>query len=83
MATSLLGDDMYKNWFAKFFRLSKSSLHRDDVMSIDWTDIFKSEIFKHSLRGNDVLDALLHAMKSLVDRRTDNGSLGENFLAPI
>jgi hypothetical protein len=83
VATTLFSDDMNKNWLTKFFCLGKGSLHGSDVMSIDRANIFQTKIFKHSLRSNDVLDALLHAMQSFVDRRTNNGSLREDLLAPI
>ncbi|CAB4800542.1 unannotated protein [freshwater metagenome] len=48
------------------FEGSFQSLH---IVPINGTDVLQTQIFKHSLRRNDVLDALFHAMQGFVDRR--------------
>ena len=83
MSLALFGDDMQQNGFAKFFSLSKRALHGSDIMAIDRTDILQTEIFKHSLWGDNIFNALLHSVKSFVDRAAYDRSLCENFFAPI
>ena len=83
MALALFGDDMQENWFAKLFSLSKCALHGGNIVAINGADIFQSEIFKHTLWGDDIFDALLHSMKGLVNRIADHRSLGENFFTPV
>ena len=58
-------------------------LHRLDVVAVDRADVLQPEVLEHALWGDDVLDALLHAVQGLEDRLTDDWGPAEHLLAPL
>ncbi|CAB4875049.1 unannotated protein [freshwater metagenome] len=63
VAAALLGDRMHYHRPIKNFCPRKGVLHLAMIMPVNWADVLKAEIFKHSLRRDNVLDAFLHPMQ--------------------
>ena len=57
--------------------------HCFHIVTIHRPEIFQTQIFKHSLRGHNIFDALLHAVEGFVDRTTDYRCAFEHLLAPF
>ena len=52
------------------------------VMPVNGPDVLQPQVLEHSLRGDDVLDALLHAVQSAVQRVTHQRGAMQDALAP-
>ena len=73
IASPLLRDHVDHDRTREVARATQGMLDLDGVMPIDGADVLQAEVFEHPLRGDDVLQALLHAVKSLVDGCADDG----------
>ena len=57
-------------------------LQFSDVVAVDRPDVLQAQVLEHALRGNDVLEALLHPVQGPVDGLADDGRALEHLLAP-
>ena len=73
IASPLLRDHVDHDRTREVARATQGMLDLDGVMPIDGADVLQAEVFEHPLRGDDVLQALLHAVKSLVDGCANDG----------
>ena len=49
-------------------------LERSDVMAVDGSDVFQAKVLEHALWGEGVLEAFLHGVQRVVERRPDQAS---------
>ena len=63
VTAALLGNGMHNYRTIKNSRPRKGVLHLAMIMPVNGADVFKTEIFKHPLRRDNVLDAFLHPMQ--------------------
>ena len=53
-------------------RQGERGLERLDVVPVDRAEVLQAEVLEHALRRDEVLDAALHAVQRVVDRRADD-----------
>ena len=83
VAAALLRDDVHEHRAAVGAGLAQRRLDGRLVVPVDRAEVLQAEVLEHPLRGDDVLDALLHAVERLVHRAADHRGAVQRVLAPV
>jgi hypothetical protein len=83
VALALAGDHVHDHRRAVGLGAPQRVLHRLDVVPVDRADVLQPEVLEEPLRGDDVLEALLHPVQRVVDGSADHGGPAEERLAQL
>ena len=71
VAEALAGDRVHDHRPVEALGLGQHLLHRRAVVAVDRADVLQAEVLEEPLRGEGVLEALLHRVQGVVRRRAD------------
>ncbi len=83
VAAALLRDGVHDDRAGEVLGPGERELHLLLVVAVDRADVLQAEVLEQALRGDDVLDALLHPVQGAVDRLADDGRAVQDPLAPV
>ena len=69
VAEALAGDRVHDHRAVELLGLGERLLHRRPVVAVDRADVLQAEVLEEALRGDGVLEALLHRVQRVVRRR--------------
>ncbi len=80
VAEALAGHHVHDHRAAERLGPAQRLLDRVEVVPVDRSDVLEPEVLEHRLRGDRVLEALLHRVQDLVERRADQRRAPERVL---
>ena len=80
---TLLGDGVHDHRAAEGLGPAQRVLQRLDVVAVDRPDVLEPEVLEQSLRGHDVLDALLDPVQRLVGQPPGRAAALQHGLAEV
>ena len=84
VAVALAGDRVHDHRAAEALARRSAASTAVDVVAVDRADVLQAEVLEHALRGDDVLEALLHRRAaSRRSRRPTTGVRSSVLLAPV
>ena len=83
VAATLLGDHVDDDRPGEVARATQRVLDLERVVTVDGPDVLQAQVLEHPLRGNDVLQPLLHAVESLVDGGADDRRALQGASSPL
>src|SRR5690625_5126972 len=82
VTTALRGDRVDDDRAAEGLGPAQRELHGREVVTVDGTDVLDAEVLEEPLGRDDVLDALLQAVQSVVGQPAGRAAALEGALAP-